>query len=131
MKITPLPNKVLVSDMQRGQRQIGSIILPDDNGKLSGIRPRWAQVYDVGSDVIDIKAGDWILIKHGRWTRSHNVKDDNGETILMLWGVEYPEGIMAVSDTEPEFETFSDDVSIDSINREIVRPGERFGVDEY
>ena len=67
--VNALPGRVLVSDIQRGERQIGRIILPNDNGKSSGIRSRWAEVFDVGEGVNDIQKGDWILVDHGRWTR--------------------------------------------------------------
>lgn len=103
MKIRVLKGKVLVDEIARGERNINGIIIPDDNGKGSGVRARWARVYGVGPDIIDIKEGDWILVQHGRWTREVKVSNE-----LSVWGVEYPEGILGVSDN-PEFETFAED----------------------
>lgn len=106
MKITPFPNRLLVEDLERGMRTVGSIVLPDDNGKSSGIRARWARVYAVGSNITDITPGQWVLIENGRWTRSFNMgagQDEKHE----LWGVDYPGGVLMVSDELPRTEIFS------------------------
>lgn len=106
MKIKALKNKVLVSDLERGMRTINGIIIPDDNGKSEGIRPRWGKVYSVGEGVEDIKEGQWILIENGRWTRMLKVKDDSGHE-TQVWGVEWPESVLLVTDEEPKTEIFS------------------------
>jgi len=105
MKVKALPKKVLVTDLERGSRIVNGIILPDDNGKSEGIRPRWGKVYSVGDDITEIVPGQWILIENGRWTRMLKVKD--GETDIQLWGVEWPKSVMLVSDTDPETAIFS------------------------
>lgn len=106
MQVKALPGKVLVTDLERGARVIGGIIIPDDNGKSEGIRPRWGKVYSIGDGVIDIKEGQWILIENGRWTRMLKVKQEDG-TDIQLWGVEYPESVLLASDSEPETVIFS------------------------
>ena len=106
MKIKALPNKVLVTDLERGARIVNGIIIPDDNGKSEGIRPRWGRVYSVGEGVTEVKEGQWILVEHGRWTRTINIKGDNGEEIK-VWGVEWPASVLAASDEEPETAIFS------------------------
>lgn len=106
MKIKALKNKVLVSDLERGARIINGIIIPDDNGKSEGIRPRWGKVYSIGEGVEDIKEGQWILIENGRWTRMLKVKDDNGQE-TQVWGVEWPDSVLLVSDEEPKTEIYS------------------------
>lgn len=106
MNLNPLPNKVLVVDLERGMRRIGSIIIPDDDGKSEGIRPRWAKVYRVGSNIEDIVPGQWILVEHGRWTRSMKVEDQDGGSFF-VWAVEYPDSVLLVSDTEPDTEIYS------------------------
>lgn len=106
MRLVPLPNRVLVEDLERGERSIGSIVLPDDNGKSSGIRARWARVHAVGSNVRDITPGQWVLIDHGRWTRAFNIADSNGQRVN-VWGVDYPEGVLMTSDDEPVTEIHS------------------------
>jgi len=107
MKTKALKGKVLVTDLERGSRLIGGIIIPDDNGKSEGIRPRWGRVYSVGEDITDITAGQWILIENGRWTRMLKVKEDDG-SYTQLWGVEWPKSVMLVSDTDPETAIFSE-----------------------
>ena len=96
----PVKDKVFVTDLEHGiQRSAGGIILPEDNMAMHGIRNRWAKVYKVGPEITDLKYGDWVLIKHGRWTNRIKV-EDNGEEILM-WRAEYPDGILVVSEDDP------------------------------
>lgn len=106
MKIKALNNKVLVSDLERGSRMINGIIIPDDNMKSQGIRPRWAQVYSVGDNITDIQPGQWILIEHGRWTRTLKIRQESGENLL-LWAVEWPDSVLVVSDEPPDTTIFS------------------------
>ena len=106
MKVKALKNKVIVTDLERGSRIINGIILPDDNGKTEGIRPRWGRVYAVGEDVTEVRPGQWILTENGRWTRMLKVKDDNGVEVQM-WGVDWPVAVLLVSDTDPETAIFS------------------------
>lgn len=115
-KVKALPGRVLVSDIQRGERQIGKIILPNDNGKSSGIRCRWAQVYAVGEGVTDVEKGDWIMVDHGRWTRGVTVNPCTDDEFV-VWQVDYPTGVLAVSDTP--YETFAGEslVQADKLER--------------
>lgn len=106
MQVKAMKGKVLVTDLERGARVIKGIIIPDDNGKSEGIRPRWGKVHSVGHDITDIAPGQWILIENGRWTRMLKIKQDDG-TDLQMWGVEWPQSVMLVSDTDPETEIFS------------------------
>jgi hypothetical protein len=70
---------VLVTDMHFGERKLGSgIILGNDDGTSEGIRPRWAKVFAIGPEQTDVKVGQWILVAHGRWTRSNDI-EVNGE----------------------------------------------------
>ena len=118
MKVSALPNRVLVKDMTRGERKVGSIVIPDDNGKVEGVRARWAQVYDVGTGVTDIKVDDWILVQHGRWTRGVTIESKE-DSSLTIWQVDYPAGVLLVSD-QPQFDTFAGDSLIKS--EKLVRP---------
>lgn len=106
MKIKALKGKVLVSDLERGMRVINGIIIPDDNGKSEGIRPRWGKVYSVGEDITDITPGQWVLVENGRWTRMLTVKEDDGSE-TKVWGIEWPNAALLVSDEEPETKIFS------------------------
>lgn len=81
-KIVPLTDKVLVSDMNFDSRKTFSgIIIPSDNGKVQGIHPRWGRVFAVGPKQTEVKVGEWILIEHGRWTRSIEYEQENGEIL--------------------------------------------------
>ena len=75
------------------------IVIQSDNGKAHGVKPRWAKVYKVGSEVdIDVKVGQWVLIEHGRWTRKINI--DDGEGVKDFQKVE-TKSILAVADERP------------------------------
>lgn len=78
--ISPLPDHVLVYGMEGGEVKLKSgLIVPDDDGKERGIRPRKCFVYAVGTNVLDVKPDDQILVAHGRWTRGIKVKQQDGE----------------------------------------------------
>jgi co-chaperonin GroES (HSP10) len=110
-QLRPLNDTVIVADMVFDQRiTTGGIILLNDNGKGTGIRPRWAQVYAVGPDQLDVRVGDWILVAHGRWTRGLEIEDESGERTLRRVD---PKDILLQSDEPMQDETWSDAVHID------------------
>jgi co-chaperonin GroES (HSP10) len=81
----PLGKHVIVSDMAFNERITHSgIIIPNDDKKSEGIRPRWAKVYAVGPEFEsdEITIGSWILISHGRWTRGIDIEDETGKHTL-------------------------------------------------
>jgi co-chaperonin GroES (HSP10) len=97
--VRALPKDVLVIDMDMGEMKTSSgIVIQSDDGKAHGVKPRWAKVYRVGSEVIDLKEGQWILIEHGRWTRK--IKIDDGDGIKEFQKVE-TKSILVVSDEKP------------------------------
>jgi len=74
LQIRALKKDVLVTDMSFDQRITQSgLILLNDNGTGLGIRPRWGQVYAVGSQQQDVTVGQWVLVAHGRWTRGIDI----------------------------------------------------------
>lgn len=82
--IRPLGDKIMITDMEFGSEKTkGGIILHSDDGKSTGIHPRWARVFAVGPDQHDVKVGEWILLEHGRWTRGHEYETDTGEKIAI------------------------------------------------
>jgi hypothetical protein len=97
--LTPLGATVLVSDMNFKERfTTGGIVLLADDGKASGIRPRWAQVYAVGPDQHDVVPGEWICVAHGRWTRG--IKIDDGTSVKIIRKIDHKD-ILMVSDEPP------------------------------
>lgn len=99
-KIRPLGSKIFVSDMNFGEQKTSSgIIVPSDDAKGSGIHPRWGKVWAIGKEQKDIRVGQWILIEHGRWTRTIEYETDKGE-ILELRMVDN-DAILLSSDQEP------------------------------
>jgi hypothetical protein len=101
IKVRALSKDILVVDMDMGDMiTSGGIVIQSDNGKAHGVKPRWAKVYKVGSEVdIDVKVGQWVLIEHGRWTRKINI--DDGEGVKDFQKVEI-KSIMAVADERPD-----------------------------
>lgn len=99
-KLTPLHDKVFVSDMNFGEERTASgLILRSDNGKGEGVHPRWCRVWAVGPEQQDVQVGDWLLIEHGRWTRTIEYCDEDG-TVIELRVVDN-NGIMGISDVAP------------------------------
>jgi hypothetical protein len=98
-KLTALKDYVIVRDMNFAGRKLSSgVLLINDDGNTSGIRPRWAQVYAVGHEQTDVKAGEWVFVEHGRWTRGIEV-EVQGEA-MTLRRVD-PKNIIFVSDEPP------------------------------
>lgn len=78
-KIIPLHDNVFVTDMNFDEQITATgIVIPSDDGKDIGIKPRWGRVYAVGHEQQDVNVGEWILIEHGRWTRAIKVIEDDG-----------------------------------------------------
>jgi co-chaperonin GroES (HSP10) len=100
VKVRPLSKDILVIDMDMGEmKTAGGLIIQSDNGKAHGVKPRWAKVYKVGSEVdLDVKEGQWVLIEHGRWTRKITI--DDGDGVKEFQKVE-TKSIMLVSDEKP------------------------------
>ena len=103
IKGTPraIGDQVLVTDMHFGEQTTASgIILGNDDGKTRGIYPRWAKVYSKGPRNKDpFEVGDWVLVSHGRWTRSLKLETPEGEVELRKVELE---SILAYSDEKPE-----------------------------
>jgi co-chaperonin GroES (HSP10) len=111
-QLKPLRNAVIVSEMNFEERlSTGGIVLVKDNGKSSGIRPRWGRVYAVGPEQRDIKLGTWICVEHGRWTRGIDIEDENGKQTLRRVD---PKDIMMESDEMPQDVTFSDAIHVEA-----------------
>jgi co-chaperonin GroES (HSP10) len=111
-QLKPLRNAVIVSEMNFDERlSTGGIVLVKDNGKSSGIRPRWGRVYAVGPEQHDIKVGTWICVEHGRWTRGIDIEDEHGKQTLRRVD---PKDIMMESDEMPQDVTFSDAIHIEA-----------------
>ena len=100
VKVKALSKYVLVVGMDMGDQTTSSgLIIASDDGKAHGVKPRWAQVYKVGSECgINVKEGQWILIEHGRWTRK--IKIDDGESEKEFQKVEV-KSIIAVANEKP------------------------------
>jgi co-chaperonin GroES (HSP10) len=111
-QLKPLNDSVIVSDMVFDERiSTGGIILVNDNGKSTGIRPRWGRVYAVGPDQHEIRVGTWICVEHGRWTRGIDIEDETGKQTLRRVD---PKDIMMESDEWPNDATFSSAIHVEA-----------------
>jgi co-chaperonin GroES (HSP10) len=111
-QLRPLKDSVIVSDMIFDVRiSTGGIIIPNDNGKSTGIRPRWGQVYAVGPDQQDVQPGQWVCVEHGRWTRGIDIEDESGKITVRRVD---PKDIMMVSDQQPDDDTFSTAIHVEA-----------------
>ena len=95
-------NRVLITDMYFGEQKTASgLIINNDDGQTRGIYPRWGKVFNKGPKNNDeYNIGDWVLVEHGRWTRSVKIlTDNNGEVEIRM--VE-AESILAMSEEKPD-----------------------------
>jgi len=99
-KLIPIRDRVFFTDMNFEEEVLESgLILKSDNGKGEGVKPRWGRVYAVGPEQHDVKAGEWILIEHARWTRMFELENDDGSITKLQ--VADNKGIMLVADEKP------------------------------
>ena len=105
--LKPLTDNVIVIDMNFGEQITNSgIVIQSDNGKAHGVHPRWAKVYAVGPEQKDVSVGQWVLVEHGRWTRSFNVDDGDSEKELRMIETE---SILMYSNDKPDGVQFGDE----------------------
>ena len=116
--IHPLRDRILVRDMQFQERLTrGGIILPSDDTKSQGIRPRWGKVYAIGPEQKDVAVGEYILVKHGRWTRGVTIEIDDEEMVLRM--VDNDDILLVSTEEQLYDETWSDAVVGQSDRRQI------------
>lgn len=100
IKVRALSKDILVINMDMGEQTTeAGIVIASDDGKAHGVKPRWAEVYQVGESCgLNVTPGQWVLIEHGRWTRKIKIDDGNG--IKDFQKVEV-KSIIAVTDIRP------------------------------
>ena len=108
-KLTPIGKRVIVKNMYFGEQKTKSgLIIRDDNGTSRGIYPRWGQVHSIGPDNEEgYNVGDWVLVSHGRWTRSVMLDEGAGEQELRMVD---ENDIIAFSDEKPDDVYIGDEV---------------------
>ena len=99
-KLVPIRNNILITEMDFGERKIGSIIVQSDDGKSEGVRHRWGKVWAIGPEQTDVKVGEWILLEHGRWSRGATIELEDGSELVVRRAD--PNGILMVSDDKPD-----------------------------
>lgn len=111
-QLCPIKDAVIVGNMTFDERlSTGGIVLLNDNGKSSGIRPRWGQVYAVGPEQHTVKVGEWVCVEHGRWTRGIDIEDEDGKQTLRRID---PKDIMISADEQPDDVTFSTAIHVEA-----------------
>jgi co-chaperonin GroES (HSP10) len=114
--VRPVKDHVIVCDMNFDARtSLSGIWIPSTNGKLEGIHPRWGKVYAVGADQKEIKVGQWVCVKHGRWTRGLEIEDPVGEkTIRRIDN----DDILLISDDPVADEVIADNMGVQQKSRD-------------
>ena len=80
--IRPLHDHVLVTMHFKERVTASGIIIQSTDGKLEGIHARWGRVYAIGNNQKDVRVGQYVLVKHGRWTRGTLIEDQEGEKTI-------------------------------------------------
>jgi co-chaperonin GroES (HSP10) len=104
VKIRPIRDKVLVTDMEFGEmKTAGGLIIKSDDGKAHGVKPRWGKVYAVGPEQTDVQVGQWVLVEHGRWTRGMDIieTDENGDEVKRTIRMVENKAMLIISDEKP------------------------------
>ena len=99
-ELRAIQDRIIVEELKTGETITSTgIVIPDDDAKERGIRPRWEKVYRTGLLQHEVEQGQWVLVEHGRWTRGLKVRTVDGEekTLRMV----DPEEILLVSDERP------------------------------
>jgi len=92
----PLRDGILVRNMDFGEQKTASgLIVLSDDGKSSGIHPRWGEVIAVGNEQLDVQVGQYVMVAHGRWSRGFEL---NGETVRTV----DPNDVLGIQDEEPD-----------------------------
>ncbi len=78
-----------------GERTVNGLIIPGEDSNERGIRARWARVFKVGPKQDDIKEGQWVMVKHGEWTRGVLINENVYRRVN-------PKEVFLVSDDQPE-----------------------------
>ena len=61
----------------------------------------WGRVWAIGPDQQEVKIGEWILIEHGRWTRTVEVEQEDG-SLLEVRMVDSKDVMMSTDDKPNE-----------------------------
>ena len=114
--IRPVKDHVIVCDMNfDAHTNLSGIWIPSTNGKLEGIHPRWGRVYAVGPEQKDVRVGQYVCIKHGRWTRGLEIEDPSGEKTIRRVD---NEDILLVSDEPVVDEVIADNMGVQQKTRD-------------
>ena len=100
-ELRAIQDRIIVEELKTGETVTKTgIVIPDDDAKERGIRPRWGKVYRTGPLQNEVEPGQWVLVEHGRWTRGLKIRTVDGEekTVRMV----DPEEILLTSDERPE-----------------------------
>lgn len=99
-KIRALRDNIIVTDMEFGmERTAAGILVHSDDGKGTGIHPRWGRVFAIGPDQTSVSIGEWILLEHGRWGRAFKYENEDGKEFTLHQADK--NAILMVSDEKP------------------------------
>ena len=100
-KLRLIKKNLLGCELEFGEQKRKGLIYKDDDMTENGIRPRWCKIYAVSKQLeeeLDVKAGQYILVEHARWTRGFRLDEGNGPVLVRL--IDHKEIIM-VTDEKP------------------------------
>ena len=101
-KIKAMRDKILAEMVEKigeEKKTAGGIILTEKDGTEEAIKPRWFKVYSIGEGIEWIEEGAYVLVAHGRWSRSMKVDEDL--TVHLLDNKD----CLMVTDTDPTNDT--------------------------
>lgn len=77
--LTPIRDKVIgkSADDYGLKKTAGGLLINEKDGAAGSIRPRWFEVTHVGPENKLVEVGDFVLVAHGRWSRSFTINTDD------------------------------------------------------
>jgi len=95
-----------VTNLEKGEYKTrNGIIITDDHMKERGIRPRWAQIWQVGKMWEDeLSPGQWVLLEHGNWSHIITLTTKYGSTADMqiIEEKSVRRGVLGVLEEKPD-----------------------------
>ena len=86
-KLNLIKKNLLGCELEFGEQKRKGIIFKDDDMTETGIKPRWVKIYAISDELakeIPVKAGQWVLIEHARWSRGFKLDEGNGPVLVRL-----------------------------------------------
>lgn len=97
-RIRPRRDEIFADVIIARMRERNGIVLPDDSILREwNVKDRWFRVRLVGPEIDWLEPGEWILVRHGRWTLGWKMTDPETGERHEMYRID-PDGVMLAAD---------------------------------